>query len=65
MTIIFSFQTQYFVAEIGLLAVWFQKADTVTAVFATDFTTDFPFDPQELFVFAIMGYVNDFKSKKR
>lgn len=40
----------------GLLAVWFQKADTVTAVFATDFTTDFPFDPQELFVFALMGY---------
>lgn len=44
-----------FVRRIGLLAVWFQKADTVTAVFATDFTTDFPFDPQELFVFALMG----------
>ncbi|XP_059489334.1 chloride channel protein 2 isoform X2 [Neocloeon triangulifer] len=40
-----------------LLAVWFQKEATVTAVFATNFTTDFPFDPQELFVFAIMGAV--------
>lgn len=39
-----------------LLAVWFQKADTVTAVFATDFASEFPFDPQELFVFALMGY---------
>lgn len=41
-----------------LLAVWFQKADTVTAVFSTNFETDFPFDPQELFVFALMGYIS-------
>ncbi|XP_031617076.1 chloride channel protein 2 isoform X2 [Contarinia nasturtii] len=40
-----------------LLAVWFQKAETVTAVFATDFASEFPFDPQELFVFAIIGFV--------
>ncbi|XP_055299959.1 chloride channel protein 2 isoform X4 [Sitodiplosis mosellana] len=40
-----------------LLAVWFQKAETVTAVFATDFASEFPFDPQELFVFALMGFV--------
>ncbi|EGK96726.1 AGAP002891-PC [Anopheles gambiae str. PEST] len=38
-----------------LLAVWFQKADTVTAMFSTNFTSDFPFDPQELFVFALIG----------
>lgn len=38
-----------------LLAVWFQTAETVTAVFATDFASEFPFDPQELFVFALMG----------
>lgn len=38
-----------------LLAVWFQTADTVTAMFATNFTSDFPFDPQELFVFALIG----------
>ncbi|CAG9814797.1 unnamed protein product [Phaedon cochleariae] len=38
-----------------LLAVWFQKADTVTAVFKTNFFMDFPFDPQELFVFALIG----------
>jgi chloride channel 2 len=30
-------------------------AATVTAVFGTNFTTDFPFDPQELFVFALIG----------
>ncbi|XP_058813577.1 chloride channel protein 2 isoform X2 [Topomyia yanbarensis] len=41
-----------------LLAVWFQKADTVTALFATNFTADFPFDPQELFVFALIGLVS-------
>ncbi|XP_058128872.1 chloride channel protein 2 isoform X2 [Anopheles ziemanni] len=40
-----------------LLAVWFQKADTVTAMFSTNFTSDFPFDPQELFVFALIGLV--------
>nr|CAI5838828.1 unnamed protein product [Callosobruchus analis] len=38
-----------------LLAVWFQKADTVTAVFRTNFYMEFPFDPQELFVFALIG----------
>lgn len=41
-----------------LLAVWFQKADTVTALFQTNFTMDFPFDPQELFVFALIGVVS-------
>lgn len=38
-----------------LLAVWFQKAETVTAIFKTNFYMDFPFDPQELFVFALIG----------
>lgn len=38
-----------------LLAVWFKKEDTVTAVFATNFTNDFPFDPQELIVFSFIG----------
>ncbi|XP_066997204.1 chloride channel protein 2 isoform X2 [Anabrus simplex] len=36
-----------------LLAVWLQKE--VRAVFATNFTMDFPFDPQELIVFAFIG----------
>ncbi|XP_046388318.1 chloride channel protein 2 isoform X3 [Ischnura elegans] len=40
-----------------LLAVWFQKEATVTAVFGTNFTMDFPFDPQELFVFSLIGAV--------
>ncbi|XP_072383243.1 chloride channel protein 2-like isoform X1 [Diabrotica undecimpunctata] len=40
-----------------LLAVWFQRADTVSAVFKTNFYMDFPFDPQELFVFALMGAI--------
>uniref|UniRef100_V5GJ05 Chloride channel protein 2 n=1 Tax=Anoplophora glabripennis TaxID=217634 RepID=V5GJ05_ANOGL len=38
-----------------LLAVWFQNAETVTAMFKTNFYMDFPFDPQELFVFALLG----------
>ncbi|XP_054739550.1 chloride channel protein 2 isoform X5 [Anastrepha obliqua] len=41
-----------------LLAVWFHNADTVRAIFLTNFTTEFPFDPQELFVFALMGVVS-------
>ncbi|CAG9814810.1 unnamed protein product [Phaedon cochleariae] len=40
-----------------LLAVWFQRADTVSAVFKTDFFMEFPFDPQELFAFALMGVI--------
>ncbi|XP_055373776.1 chloride channel protein 2 isoform X2 [Condylostylus longicornis] len=40
-----------------LLAVWFQNADTVRAFFLTSFTADFPFDPQELFVYALMGVI--------
>ncbi|KAG5885475.1 hypothetical protein JTB14_005066 [Gonioctena quinquepunctata] len=40
-----------------LLAVWFQRLDTVSAVFKTSFFMDFPFDPQELFVFSLMGAI--------
>ncbi|KAI4454529.1 chloride channel protein 2 [Holotrichia oblita] len=43
-----------------LLSVWFEGADTVTALFKTNFTMDFPFDPQELFVFAIIGVISGF-----
>lgn len=38
-----------------LLAIWFQREETITAMFVTSFTMDFPFDPQELFVFALIG----------
>ncbi|XP_011503467.1 PREDICTED: chloride channel protein 2 [Ceratosolen solmsi marchali] len=38
-----------------LLAIWFQREETITAMFITNFTMDFPFDPQELFVFALIG----------
>ncbi|KRT78773.1 hypothetical protein AMK59_7172, partial [Oryctes borbonicus] len=47
-------------AVFRLLAVWFDGADTVTALFKTNFTMDFPFDPQELFVFALIGVVAGF-----
>lgn len=40
-----------------LLAVWFAQADTVTAMFRTSFAMDFPFDPQELVAFALIGVV--------
>ncbi|KAJ8679361.1 hypothetical protein QAD02_015148 [Eretmocerus hayati] len=38
-----------------LLAIWFQREETITAMFITNFTMEFPFDPQELFVFALIG----------
>lgn len=40
-----------------LMAVWFEGADTVTAIFRTNYAMDFPFDPQELLVFALIGYL--------
>nr|XP_022908827.1 chloride channel protein 2 [Onthophagus taurus] len=43
-----------------LLAVWFEGVDTVTAMFKTSFTMEFPFDPQELFVFALIGVISGF-----
>ncbi|XP_052120753.1 chloride channel protein 2 isoform X1 [Frankliniella occidentalis] len=38
-----------------LLGVWFNNEVTVTAMFLTSFTMDFPFDPQELIVFSLIG----------
>ncbi|XP_065217998.1 chloride channel protein 2 isoform X2 [Planococcus citri] len=43
-----------------LLAVWFNKADTVKAFFPTHFTMEYPFDPQELTVFAFIGAASGF-----
>ncbi|CRL08157.1 CLUMA_CG020883, isoform A [Clunio marinus] len=43
-----------------LLAVWFQRADTLTALFLTSFTMDFPYDPQELLAFAFIGIICGF-----
>uniref|UniRef100_A0A146LJA2 Chloride channel protein n=1 Tax=Lygus hesperus TaxID=30085 RepID=A0A146LJA2_LYGHE len=40
-----------------LLAVWAHEEDTVKAYFQTNFTMEFPFDPQELLVFALMGVI--------
>lgn len=42
-----------------LFAVWFKsKEDTITALFKTSFNIDFPFDPQEIVAFAMIGYGN-------
>lgn len=38
-----------------LMGVWFNNEVTVTAMFLTSFTMDFPFDPQELIVFSLIG----------
>ena len=38
-----------------LLAYWFTKEETITAVFATNYQVDFPYDPQELFIYALVG----------
>lgn len=41
-----------------LLAVFFQKSDTLTAMFLTSFHMNFPYSWQELFVFAFIGWEN-------
>ncbi|QQP53455.1 Chloride channel protein, partial [Caligus rogercresseyi] len=38
-----------------LLSIWFENNATIIAVFLTGFKMDFPYDPQELFVFAMIG----------
>uniref|UniRef100_A0A8D8PYH0 Chloride channel protein 2 n=1 Tax=Cacopsylla melanoneura TaxID=428564 RepID=A0A8D8PYH0_9HEMI len=43
-----------------LLAVWFNNEETMRAFFPTNFTMDYPFDPQELIVFALIGVVCGF-----
>ncbi|XP_055837032.1 chloride channel protein 2-like [Episyrphus balteatus] len=43
-----------------LMAVWFQNADTVKPLFLTNFTSEFPFAPQELFVYSLMGVICGF-----
>jgi hypothetical protein len=40
----------------NLLLNIYYLAATITTVFSTNFTMDFPFDPQELIVFALIGY---------
>ncbi|KAG4075781.1 hypothetical protein HA402_003607 [Bradysia odoriphaga] len=45
-----------------LHAVWTNETDTITALFATNFTAEFPFDPQELFIFALIGVICGFLS---
>jgi len=38
-----------------LLAYWFTQEETITAVFKTNYQIDFPYDPQELFIYALVG----------
>jgi len=38
-----------------LLSIWFEDEETIVAVFRTGFKMDFPYDPQELVVFALIG----------
>jgi hypothetical protein len=40
-----------------LLGIWLKEEATITALFATNFAANFPFDPQELLVFSLMGSV--------
>ena len=52
----------FFAAVIGaivfrLLSIWFQDEETIVAVFRTTFPIEFPYDPQELFIFALIGLV--------
>ncbi|NWW48015.1 CLCN1 protein, partial [Pedionomus torquatus] len=43
-----------------VLAVWNKDADTITALFRTNFRMDFPFDLQELPAFAVIGVCSGF-----
>ena len=50
----------FFAAVIGaivfrLLSIWFQDEETIVAVFKTTFPIEFPYDPQELMIFALIG----------
>ena len=45
----------YYVLLFRLLSIWFQDEDTIVALFRTGFPIDFPYDPQELIVFASIG----------
>merc|ERR1719397_449718 len=50
----------FFAAVIGaivfrLLSIWFQDEETIVAVFRTSFPMEFPYDPQELLVFTLIG----------
>nr|CAH0108617.1 unnamed protein product [Daphnia galeata] len=38
-----------------LLAYWSNSEETLTTVFPTNFQVDFPYDPHELFIFALVG----------
>eukprot|EP00095_Tigriopus_kingsejongensis_P012757 snap_masked-scaffold30_size591359-processed-gene-2.10 protein:Tk12757 transcript:snap_masked-scaffold30_size591359-processed-gene-2.10-mRNA-1 annotation:"chloride channel protein 2 isoform x2" len=40
-----------------LIAIWFDEEETIVAVFPTGFDPSFPYDPQELFVFAVIGVI--------
>ncbi|ALC46863.1 ClC-a, partial [Drosophila busckii] len=42
-------------AAVRLIAIWFQGADTVTAIYPTHIATEFPFDSRELIFFALTG----------
>jgi len=52
----------FFAAIIGaivfrLLSIWFEDEETIVAVFRTGFSMEFPYDPQELIVFTLIGVV--------
>ncbi|CAG9810707.1 unnamed protein product [Chironomus riparius] len=40
-----------------LIAVWFHNVDTLKAIFSTSFTIEFPYGPQELLAFAMLGLI--------
>merc|ERR1719153_689484 len=50
----------FFAAVMGsivfrLLSIWFEDEETIVAVFKTGFNMEFPYDPQELLVFTLIG----------
>lgn len=45
----------YFIYFNYLILIFSLFSESITALFKTNFRTDFPFDPQELFIFALIG----------
>ena len=37
------------------MIMFLQFVETITAVFKTNYQIDFPYDPQELFIYALVG----------
>ena len=50
----------YAVMCFAMLCVWFDEPETIVPHFPTGFSMEFPYDPQELIIFTLVGVVCGF-----